>query len=173
MRHIRIPFLVVVLSLTLTGMAFAIDLPGLTSWISGGTAFPSITVGGVGGGGTGRGDVLLGPLYDVRDLTDPSLPGAAGTTARAQFTMLAIVNTDALNYVVARLRFREWKRSIEVLDIDIPLSPRDVWVGELHRASGGGAVLYSPDYYVTNAVDPFPPGVTPFAMVPFLPLDTP
>ena len=32
MRHIRIPLLVVALSLMVTGMAFALDLPALTTW---------------------------------------------------------------------------------------------------------------------------------------------
>ena len=148
MRHIRIPFLVVVLSLALTGMAFALDLPRITTWSAG--TIPGLTVLGVGGGGSGFGDTLVGPLYDVRQLTDPNLPGTAGTTARAQYTLIAIVNTDPTWGTVARLRFREWKRSRECLDLDIPLTSNDVWVAEVSRVSGGGAVLNSPDRYVSQ-----------------------
>ena len=183
MRHIRIPFLVVVLSLMLTGMAFARDIPAITTWVGSpwvnytdsgytpGEQVPGLTITGVGGGGPGRGDVLLGPLYDVRDLTDPSLPGAAGTTSHHQSTMIAIVNTDPAYWMVGRLRFREAKRSVEVLDIDIPLSPRDVLVAEISRIATGGAVLNSPDNYI---IPPFGDvyigagtGLNPFTMGPF------
>ena len=90
--------------------------------------------------------MLLGPLYDCRNLTDPNLPGAAGITPHAQSTLIALLNTghiDAVlgNWVVGRLRFREWRRSIEVMDIDIPLSTNDVWVGEVSRCPTGGEFL--------------------------------
>ena len=172
MKHIRIPFLVVALSLTLTGMAFAIDMPGMTSWVAG--TIRGTMIGGVGGGGQGRGDVLLGPLYDCRDLTDPNLPGAAGTTARPQATLISIVNTHHVFGVVGRIRFREWKRSIEVLDFDIPLTSNDVWVAQVSRAAGGGCVLTSPDMYITNipilAMDPFTAAPIPAAGFTFNPL---
>ena len=171
MKHIRIPLLVVTLSLMLTGMAFAIDLPVLTTWTGAtgyapGAAVRGTTVGGVGGGGPGFGDVLLAPLYDVRNVTDPNLPGAAGTTARAQYTLISIVNTDDVFGVVARIRFREWKRSREVLDFDIPLTTNDVWVGEVSRQTGGGAVIKSPEsMYITNEAGAYP-SVAPFLAAP-------
>jgi len=162
MKHIRIPFLVVVLSLTLTGMAFAIDIPLIPTWVGvTGGLIPGTAIAGVGGGGPGRGDVLLGPLYDCRDLTDPNLPGAAGTTAIPQATLISIVNTHHTLGVVGRIRFREWKRSIEVLDFDIPLTSNDVWVAQVSRVATGGCVLTSPDMYITNiptaggGMDPF------------------
>ena len=65
MRKISIPFLVVALSLMVTGMAFAIDIPNIS------TCTQSM---GVGGGGPGIGDLLLAPLYDVRTIIDPNLP---------------------------------------------------------------------------------------------------
>jgi hypothetical protein len=85
--------------------------------------------------------------------------------------MIAIVNTDPAYWMVGRLRFREAKRSVEVLDIDIPLSPRDVWVAEISRLATGGAVLNSPDNYI---IPPFGDvyigagtGLNPFTMGPF------
>jgi len=162
MRQLRVPFLVVAFSLLMAGMAFAIDLPTLTSWGAGGVV-PGLAI-----PAGGRGDVLLGPFYDCRNLTDTRLPGAAGTTAHAQQTLIALVNTDHVNGVVGRLRFREWKRSFEVLDLDIPLSANDVWVGVVSRAANGGCVLTSPDLYVTNIVDAAPfPSNTNFTAGPF------
>ena len=186
MRHIRIPFLVVALSLTLTGMAFAINMPEITTWSGSlvnytGTGVvapalvPGLTITGVGGGGPGLGDTLLAPLYDVRNLTDPNLPGTAGTTARTQYTMFSIVNTDPVYGVIARLRFREWKRSRECLDIDIPLTSNDVWVGEVSRVSTGGASLYSPDRWVNalpspdSILSPFPTALFPASGIAFRP----
>ena len=135
MKQFRISFLVVALSLMLTGAAFAVDIPNISTWTQ------SM---GVGGGGPGRGDVLIAPLYDVRPLTDTRLPGSAGTTAQEQFTLLSVVNTDRSYGTIVRMRFREWKRSRECLDIDIPLTTNDVWVGEVSRKTGGGAVLNTP-----------------------------
>ena len=136
---------------------------------------PGITITGVGGGGPGLGDVLLAPLYDVRRVTDANLPGAAGTATQTQYTMFSIVNTDPIYGVVARLRFREWKRSRECFDIDIPLTTNDVWVGEVSRVSTGGASLYSPDRWVnaTPSPDifnsPFPTGTFPTEGLSFRP----
>jgi len=135
MRHIRISFLVVAISVMMAGMAFAIDVPDISTWTQNM---------GVGGGGPGRGDVLIAPYYDVRALIDPRLPGAAATTAQTQYTLFSIVNTDRTYGVIARLRFREWKRSRECLDLDIPLTTNDVWVGQLSRLAAGGVNLSTP-----------------------------
>ena len=152
MRKIKISFLVVALSLMVTGMAFAIDIPNITTWTQ------SM---GVGGGGAGRGDVLIGALYDVRDLTDTNLPAPYDAVSQAQQTLISIVNTDPVYGVIARLRFREWKRSHECLDFDIPLTSNDVWVAEVSRLATGGAVLNSPDRWITNIPTPVPTG-SPF-----------
>lgn len=167
MRQIKMTFLAVALCLLTAGMAMAIDIPSVTSW-SGGAGLPLIpglSIQGVGGGLTGFGDVLISPLYDVRALIDPNLPGAAGTTARAQDTLIAIVNTDPQWGVVARLRFREWKRSFECLDLDIPLTSNDVWVGVVSQKASGVASLSSPDRYVSaiplNLNDPFTTSLFP------------
>ena len=119
--------------------------------------------------------MLLAPLYDVRTITNPALPGAAGTVQQTQFTMFCIVNTDTAYGIVARLRFREWMRSHECLDLDIPLTTRDVWCGEIINENGT-PVLHSLDRYVTNVVDPYTPtggvidftaDVVPTAGIPF------
>jgi len=152
MKKMRLVLIVAALSLMLTGVAFAIDIPNISTWTQ---------LMGVGGGLTGRGDVLLGPLYDVRALVNPQTPEnrpVAGVAATQQ-TLIGLVNTDHNNAVVARLRFREWMRSHECLDLDIPLTSNDVWVGEVSRLAAGGAVLKSPDRWITNipatAGDPF------------------
>ena len=88
--------------------------------------------------------MLLAPLYDVRVLTDPNLPGAGGTTppaGHAQATLISIVNTDQTYGVLARLRFREWKRSRECLDLDIPLTTNDVWVAQVVLPSGSSTPI--------------------------------
>jgi len=173
MKHIRIPFLVIALSLALAGMAFAVATPGISTktlrindafahnTAAGSGLVPGISLGGVGGGfSQGLGDVLLAPLYDVRTITNPALPGAAGTVQQTQFTMFCIVNTDTAYGVVARLRFREWMRSHECLDLDIPLTTRDVWCGEIFNENGT-PVLHSLDRYVTNVVEPYCSPIVP------------
>jgi hypothetical protein len=132
MKQFRISFLVVALSLMLTGAAFAVDIPNISTWTQSMGVAP------------GRGDVLLAALYDVKPLNDVRLPGAAGTTVQAQFTMFCIANTDRDYGNVVRIRFREWKRSRECLDFDIPLTTNDVWCGEVSRKPNGGAVLNTP-----------------------------
>jgi hypothetical protein len=171
MKQIRIPVLVIALSLMLTGMALAVDIPNISTWTQ------SM---GVGGGGPGRGDVLIAPLYDVRSLTDTRLPGTAGTTAQEQFTLFSIVNTDRTYGTILRIRFREWKRSRECLDFDIPLTTNDVWVGEISRKASGGAVLKTPTGggerwvsadRVTTASTGFDYGYFPAALFPTAGLD--
>ncbi len=162
MRRFKIPLLVVAFSLLMAGMAAALDLPQITTWLSGGVApvqIPGLMVGMTGG----RGDVLLSPLYDVRPLIDPGLPGGPGTLSHPETTLIAIVNTDPTFGVVGRIRFREWKRSSEVLDFDIPLTSNDVWVGQVARLPTGGAFITSPDLYISN----IPAGVNdPFIAAP-------
>ena len=86
-----------------------------------------------------RGDALLAYLYDVRSLDGVS-----------QKTLINIVNTDPNYGVVAKIRFREYKRSVEVLDFHIPFSLGDVWSAEVYRCSNGRAYLYSDDW---NSID--------------------
>lgn len=101
----------------------------------------------------GRGDALIFPYYDVRKIDDKS-----------QATLIAIINESATGVgtvpddsganvgIIARVGFREWDKSIEVLDFHIYLSDEDVWVGviTLNEATGL-AKITSPDYIVVDA----------------------
>ena len=148
----RIPVLVsaAVLSIMMAGTVSAVDVPGLTTWMQ------PMGIGGS-GGSTGLGDLLLAPLYDVRNLMNPDT-GEGTTFKTSQWTLISIVNRDDQYGVIARLRFREWKRGEEVLSLDIPLSSNDVWVAEVGRRPGGGTVIRSPDRYIntTPTPDSFP-----------------
>lgn len=104
----------------------------------------------------GKGDALIFPYYDVRDV--------AGTS---QDTYFAIINEDTgptltlttgavpgnicIPGIAAKLRFREWDKSEEVFDADIWLSRADVWVGRIIRNTvTNQARLFSDDFVITN-----------------------
>jgi hypothetical protein len=94
-----------------------------------------------------KGDVLLFPYYDVRDIGGQS-----------QDTYFAIINEDTgpttatlvpLGGVAAKLRFREWDKSEEVFDADIWLSRADVWVAAITRnAATNQARITSNDWVI-------------------------
>lgn len=96
----------------------------------------------------GKGDLLVFPYYDVRPVN-----------GKAQETLFLIINeTTNLGTsqtgdqgIVAKLRFREWDKSEEVLDMDIWLSDADVWVGvvRINPLTGLGN-LWSPDHVVVD-----------------------
>lgn len=95
----------------------------------------------------GKGDVLIFPYYDVRNL---------GT--KTQQTLFAIINQTPLSDcafstkdgVAAKLRFREFDKSEEVFDADIWLSCNDVWVAALTRnTSTGLTTITSPDLVIS------------------------
>ena len=105
----------------MVGPAVALDIPELYTTIQ---VNPGL-----------RGNVLLAYLYDVRALDGVS-----------QKTLINIVNTDPNYGIVARVRFREYKRSTEVLDFHIPLTAGDVWSAEVYQcASNGTAYIYAYD----------------------------
>jgi hypothetical protein len=82
----------------------------------------------------GLGQVLLFPYYTVQ-----------GSDATNNFdTLISIVNTtDEVKAV--KIRFREAKASHEVLDFNIYMSPKDVWVAVISPDAGGGAKIATPD----------------------------
>lgn len=104
----------------------------------------------------GKGDVLIFPYYDVRDIN-----------GKTQDFLFSIVNhewtlcedlattSQCWDGVAAKLRFREWDKSEEVFDVDIWLSRGDVWVGQLtHNAALArpyGARITSPDYVIIDS----------------------
>jgi len=99
----------------------------------------------------GKGDVLLFPYYDVRQLA-----------GRAQDFYFAIINDQSTfaplgkvdGGVAAKLRFREFDKSIEVYDVDIWLSCDDVWVGLITQDPVAGKPrIWSPDNVIVAADD--------------------
>jgi hypothetical protein len=104
----------------------------------------------------GRGDLLIFPYYDVREVY-----------GKTQDFLFAIINnewdpcedlplaTHCYDGISAKLRFREWDKGEEVFSTDIWLSRGDVWVGAItHNASlvlPYGARIRSPDWVITNS----------------------
>jgi hypothetical protein len=83
------------------------------------------------------GDVLMFSLYDVRD-------DDLRTTAWDNF--LVIENTSG-NWTACHLRFRAYKKSIEVWDHVILLSPYDMfWLDIVRDAATGKVKIWSNDY---------------------------
>jgi len=113
----------------MVGPAVALDLPEIYTSIQ---VNPGL-----------RGDVLLGYLYDVRDIDGVS-----------QKTLINVVNTDPNYGMVAKMRFREYKRSRECLDFHFPLSKGDVWSAEIYQcrngANAGRPYIFSND---PNTID--------------------
>ena len=77
----------------------------------------------------GTGNVLIYPYYTVRAT-------AAGNTAN---TYLSVTNTTASTKAV-KVRFREGRRSREVLDFNVFLSPFDMWTAVVTPTSSGAQV---------------------------------
>ena len=104
----------------------------------------------------GRGDLLIFPYYDVREIN-----------GKTQDFLFAIVNTEwepceglslstqCYDGVAAKLRFREWAIGEEVFSTDIWLSRGDVWVGVITRNPSlslpYGARIMSPDFVITGS----------------------
>ncbi len=85
----------------------------------------------------GMGEVLLYPYYTVRS------PKGSNASANKFDTYVAVTNTtDQVKAV--KLRFLEGRRSAEVLDFNLFLSPFDMWTGAILRTSNG-AMLVSND----------------------------
>lgn len=95
----------------------------------------------------GKGDALIFPYYDVRTIN-----------GKTQDNYFAIINDsmtngidDPVGGIAAKLRFREWDKSLEVYDINIWLSCYDVWVGLIQQGPNSLAYLWSPDWVITDA----------------------
>jgi hypothetical protein len=73
------------------------------------------------------GSVLIYPYYTVR-------ADGGGTSIAYYDNYLSVVNTTASTKAV-KVRFLEGKRSQEVLDFNLFLSPNDVWTGAVVRTS--------------------------------------
>ena len=109
--------------------AFLIALTmGLTMWVGQARAEIMLSPGTIG-------DVLLFSLYDLRD-NDFRTPDWDN--------FLVIENTSG-NWTAVHLRFREYKKSIEVWDHVILLSPYDMFWADLRKTTGGGVTIWSND----------------------------
>jgi len=73
----------------------------------------------------GLGQVLIYPYFTVN---------------KGQDTLVSVVNTDAVNGKVVKVRFLEGYDSREVLDFNLFLSPNDVWTGTVSEVGNGGGV---------------------------------
>ena len=88
----------------------------------------------------GLGQALIYPYYTVRD-----------KVAGAPFTsLLSVVNSTASAKAV-KVRFLEGKNSKEVLDFNLYLSKKDVWVAAI-VPTAAGAGIYTPDKSCTTPV---------------------
>ncbi len=88
----------------------------------------------------GLGQALIYPYYTVRD-----------KVAGAPFTsLLSVVNSTASAKAV-KVRFLEGKNSKEVLDFNLYLSAKDVWVAAV-IPTAAGAGIYTPDKSCTTPV---------------------
>jgi len=90
----------------------------------------------------GLGQVLIYPYYTTQ----------TSGVAQPFNSLLSVVNSTASAKAV-KVRFLEGKNSREVLDFNLYLSPRDVWVAGILPAgvaAGGGAGVYTPDKSCTT-----------------------
>ena len=80
----------------------------------------------------GKGDVLIFPYYDVREINGKTQDFYFLIINQENETCDKVVFTNECHAgMAAKLRFREWDKSEEVFDVDIWMSKGDVWVGVL------------------------------------------
>ena len=87
----------------------------------------------------GLGQVLVYPYYTVRNGYN-----VGGVSAAPFNTLLSIVNTTNSTKAV-KVRFREGKASVEVLDFNVFLSPYDMWTAAVEPDGAGGAMIETND----------------------------
>jgi hypothetical protein len=87
----------------------------------------------------GLGQVLVYPYYTVRNGYN-----VGGVSAAPFNTLLSIVNTTNSTKAV-KVRFREGKASVEVLDFNVFLSPYDMWTAAVEPDGAGGAMIETSD----------------------------
>jgi hypothetical protein len=99
--------------------------------------------------GDGLGQVLIYPYYTV----NKDFHGNAFNT------LMSVVNTTASTKAV-KVRFREGRNSVEVLDFNVFLSPWDVWTAAITPTSAGGGHIATSDKSCT--IPAFPAGGVDF-----------
>jgi ribosomal protein S28E/S33 len=93
----------------------------------------------------GLGQALIYPYYTVRDKVN--VGGTAGGVA--PFTSLLSVVNSTQSAKAVKVRFLEGKNSREVLDFNLYLSKKDVWVAAI-IPTATGAGIYTPDLSCTT-----------------------
>jgi len=117
-------------------------------------------IGGMGFAGVASADVIVGTnapsltTLGARTATALQLtPTGIGhqlvvpyyTAQSGNITVLHLVNTDTNNGKVAKVRFRGASNSDDVFDLDVLLSPADVWTAWVSKAADGTATLTTAD----------------------------
>ena len=67
------------------------------------------------------------------------------TTQKDNNTLVSIVNNDAVNGKIVKVRFRGAANSEDLLDFQVFLSPSDVWTASLTQGADGKTVITTPD----------------------------
>lgn len=90
-------------------------------------------------------DTIIGPMYStVKEpggggpLFDPDTGDIIGTADLDAVTSFSITNTSPTQAVLAKVRFREQKRSMEALDFMVLLSPNDQFSGYVSQDGNRG-----------------------------------
>jgi hypothetical protein len=71
-------------------------------------------------------------------------------TTRGNDTYISIVNTDPVNVIYVKLRFREADNSRDARDFNIALSPNDVWTGAVTQNADGIPLVQTSDTSCTG-----------------------
>jgi hypothetical protein len=91
-----------------------------------GTFFVAASAHAVSLSSNGIGEVLFYPYYTVN---------------KGQDTLVSLVNSDRVNGKVVKVRFKEGYNGRVVMDLDVFLSPADVWTAAVTQVSADGGVL--------------------------------
>ena len=67
------------------------------------------------------------------------------TTQGDNNTLVSVVNNDAVNGKIVKVRFRGAANSEDLLDFQVFLSPSDVWTASLTQGTDGRTVITAPD----------------------------
>ena len=108
--------------------------------VAGVSAIGAGSAGAVALNADGLGEVLIYPYYTVRETT----------AGNAYNSLLSVVNSTTSAKAV-KVRFLEGKNSREVLDFNLYLSAKDVWVAAI-LPTADGAGIFTPDNSCTDGV---------------------
>jgi len=125
-------------------IAYANQIDGMVSGEIGTLSLPTGLTASVNPGGTG--DALIYGYYNARE----------------SFNYIRVVNTSETTAVKARIRFREAKRSKEILDFNICLSNKDQWSAWVWSPTADGPAIVMPWDTDTNTAPSLPAKGQPF-----------